>query len=137
MHEITCWRFSRAVADIVTLLIPYFINFRGDELLRDKFTYCSPLNSYVNILVLRDKQSLRKKRNEGKRRKRRMEKWGRGGIRIGGNHSVGWNGSKKGGRTRLPAQEIAGEMMKSRGNSTKRIEEEKKLHRLVVNVFPS
>lgn len=24
-----------------------------------------------------------------------MEKWGRGGIRIGGNHSVGWNGSKK------------------------------------------
>lgn len=43
-----------------------------------------------------------------------MEKWGRGGIRIGGNHSVGWNGSKKGGRTRLPA-EIAGEMMKSRG----------------------
>lgn len=58
-----------------------------------------------------------------------MEKWGRGGIRIGGNHSVGWNGSKKGGRTRLPAQEIAGEMMKSRGNSTKRIEEEKKLHR--------
>lgn len=43
----------------------------------------------------------------------------------------------KSGRTRLPAQEIAGEMMKSRGNSTKRIEEEKKLHRLVVDVFPS
>lgn len=70
MHEITCWRFSRAVADIITLLIPYFINFRGDELLRDKFTYCSPLNSYVNILVLRDKQSLREgketKENEGR-----------------------------------------------------------------------
>ena len=63
-----------------------------------------------------------------------MEKWGRGGIRIGGNHSVGWNGSKKGGRTRLPA----GEMMKSRGkggqqNRTDRACE-KKLLRLVVHL---